>query len=156
MRAYRDDRAAALSLAAALQRENDLLRAENEHLRELVDPCASRLLGAFAQVSSAVAVTLMLLGAMAGAGLIVQQTASAAEANVTRGPDLGARLAVVSPHVVAEAPVSAVAAARAPDEASPHDVVAPPAQRRHRHRDHLRRARHHHRHRHRHHRYDHR
>ena len=137
MRAYCDDRAAALSLAAALQAENDLLRAENEHLRELVDPGASRWRGAFAQASSAVAVTLMLLGAMFGAGLIVEQTASAAEANVSRDSDLGARLAVVSPHEVAAATTPAVAA---PAPALPERVIAPSAPSRHH-----RHARHHHR-----------
>lgn len=140
MRAYCDDRAAALSLAAALQAENDLLRAENEHLRELVDPGASRWRGAFAQASSAVAVTLMLLGAMFGAGMIVEQTASAAEANVSRDSDLGARLAVVSPHDVIFAP-----SPPAPALALPEVVIAPAAPARH----HRRHARHHH---HRHHR----
>lgn len=140
MRAYCDDRAAALSLAAALQAENDLLRAENEHLRELVDPGASRWRGAFAQASSAVAVTLMLLGAMLGAGVIVEQTASAAEANVTRDSDLGARLAVVSPHDVIVAPSPPAVAAPAP--ALPEVAIAPSAPPRH----HRRHARHHHRH----------
>ncbi len=140
MRAYCDDRAAALSLAAALQAENDLLRAENEHLRELVDPGASRWRGAFAQASSAVAVTLMLLGAMFGAGMIVEQTASAAEANVSREPDLGARLAVVSPHDVIVAPSPHALAAPVP--ALPVVGIAPS-------RHHRRHARHHH---HRHHR----
>jgi hypothetical protein len=141
MRAYCDDRAAALSLAAALQAENDLLRAENEHLRELVDPGASRWRGAFAQASSAVAVTLMLLGAMFGAGVIVEQTASAAEADVSRDSDLGARLAVVSPHDVIVAPSPPAVAA--PALALPEVVIAPSAPPRHR-----RHARHHHHHRH--------
>ena len=146
MRAYCDDRAAALALAATLRHENDLLRAENEHLRELVDPGAGRWRGAFAQVSSAVTVTLMLLGAMVGAGLIVEQTASAAEANVSRADDLGARLAVVSPHeVVVEVPPPATAAPE-PTSALPERVCAPAAPHRHH-----RRHGHHHRRRHRHH-----
>jgi hypothetical protein len=143
MRAYRDDRAAALSLAAALQRENDLLRAENEHLRELVEPGVSRWKGAMAQASSAVAVTLMLLGAMVGAGVIVQQTASAAEANVTASADLGARLAVVSPHeVAAEPPAPAPVAEATPGITLPDPVIVA-ARHRHHHRRHA--HRHHHR-----------
>ena len=145
MRAYCDDRAAALALAAALQHENDLLRAENEHLRELVDPGPARWRGAFAQASSALAVTLMLLGAMVGAGLIVEQTAASAEANVTHEVGLDARLAVVSPHdVVSEAPSPAVVAAPAPDAPLPLQVMAPAP---HRHHRHARHHRHHHHHR---------
>lgn len=148
MRAYCDDRAAALSLAAALQQENDLLRAENERLRELVDPGAGGWREAFAQVSSAITVTLMLLGAMVGAGLIVEQTASAAEATVTRDVDLDSRLAVASPHDVDVVGVLVPQVVVAPPSTlavrSPQVAVAP-ASRGHRH------ARHHHRH-HRHHR----
>jgi hypothetical protein len=145
MRAYCDDRAAALALAATLRQENDLLRAENEHLRELIDPGAGRWRGAFAQLSSAIAVTLMLLGAMVGAGVIVEHTASAAEANVSRADDLGARLAVVSPHEVVEA-VPPATAAPAP-AALPERVCAPAAPHRH-HRRHGHHHRRHHRHHH--------
>lgn len=143
MRAYCDDRAAALALAATLRHENDLLRAENEHLRELVDPGASRWRGAFAQISSAVAVTFMLLGAMVGAGVIVGQTASAAEANVSSADDLGARLAVVSPHEVAIEVLPPAVAAPATAAALPERVCAPAAPHRH----HRRHGHHHRRHR---------
>jgi hypothetical protein len=142
MRAYCDDRAAALSLAATLQRENDLLRAENAHLRELVDPATSRWRGAFVHLSGAVAATVLLLGAMVGAGVIVQQTSAEAEATVTREADLGARLASVSPREVVAAPtVTAPSPVEAP--ASPAVVVVAPSPRAHHHRHH---RRHHHRH----------
>ena len=144
MRAYCDDRAAALSRAAALQAENDLLRAENDHLRELVDPGSSRWRGAFAHASSAVAVTLMLLGGMLGAGVIVDQTSASAEANVTRSSDLGARLDVVSPHEVVAAPAPAAVASPAQAPSLPAPVIAPAPPHRH----HRRHARHHHRRRH--------
>lgn len=141
MRAYCDDRAAALSLAAALQAENDLLRAENEHLRGLVDPGGSRWRGAFAHASGAVAVTLMLLGGMLGAGVIVDQTSASAEANVSRSSDLGARLDVVSPHEVVASPAPAAVAPSARLPALQAPVIAPASPHRH----HRRHARRHHR-----------
>ena len=143
MRAYCDDRAAALALAAALQHENDLLRAENDRLRDLVHPGPARWRGAFAQASSALTVTIMLLGAMVGAGLIVDQTAASAEANVTREVGLDARLAVVSPHeVVGEVPSPSVVVV-APAAILPVQVIAPDQ---HRHHGHARHRRHHHHH----------
>ncbi len=140
MRAYCDDRAAALTLAATLQRENDLLRAENEHLRELVDPSTSRWRGAVVHLSGALAAALLLLGAMVGAGVIVQQTSAEAEATVTRVADLDARLASVSPREVVAAPQVAPASPVEPTAAPV--VVAPSPRARHRH--HHRHHRHHH------------
>ncbi len=142
MRAYCDDRAAALALAATLQRENDLLRAENDHLRELVDPTASRWRGAVAHLSGAVAATMILLGAMVGAGVIVQQTSAEAEATVTRVADLDARLASVSPRDVVAAPQAAPASPVEPTATTP--VVVTPGPRARHHRHHHRRHHHHH------------
>lgn len=69
---YRDDRASLHASLEALRRENEDLRTENLALRTLVEPAPAR--SSLAQLQGAFAATLVIVGALVGAGAVARES----------------------------------------------------------------------------------